>query len=199
MDDALLVRFLQGFGDLLRDRERLVHGNRAALQALGQVFALDQLHGQEVGGRAIGERRGLEAVDVSDAGVVQGSEDLRLALEAGQAVGVGGEGLGQELESHVAAELRVGGAVNLPHAACAQGGGDAVVRERLSDQQASWPSRCSGRYPPRTAGARPPHRFGELLEHHHVPVARASSSVERPERADLAPSGVGYVDRVGPP
>ncbi len=49
VDDALLVRLLEGLGDLLRDGDRLVDRNRPALQALGEVFALDELHGEEVG------------------------------------------------------------------------------------------------------------------------------------------------------
>ena len=123
------LRFLEGFGDLLRDRERLVDGDGPALQPFGQILALDQLHRQEVRGRAVGERRALEAVEVCDAGVVEGREDLCLALEAGEAVGVGGECLGQELESHVAAELRVGGAVNLAHPARAERRDDLVRAE----------------------------------------------------------------------
>ena len=50
-------------------------------------LALDQLHDQEVA--AVGL---LEPVDGGDVGVVQGGEDARLALEAGQALGVLGEG-----------------------------------------------------------------------------------------------------------
>ena len=48
MDDAVLVGLFEPLGDLFRDRDGLVDGNRPALQALGQVFAFDQLHGEEV-------------------------------------------------------------------------------------------------------------------------------------------------------
>ena len=34
VDDAVLVGLLERLGDLLRDRDRLVHGDRAALQPL---------------------------------------------------------------------------------------------------------------------------------------------------------------------
>ncbi len=48
VDDALLVRFPERLGDLPRKGERLVDGNRSALQPLGQVLARDELHRQEV-------------------------------------------------------------------------------------------------------------------------------------------------------
>jgi hypothetical protein len=66
--------------------------------------------------------------------VVERGEDLRLAAEAGDALGVLREGGGQHLDRHLAAELRVARAQHLAHAAGADRGGDAVVGERLSDQ-----------------------------------------------------------------
>jgi hypothetical protein len=117
VDDAALVRFFQGFRDLPRDGDRLVHGDRSALQALPEVLALDQFHHQRehaVGGRL------LEAVDGGDVGVIQGGEDLRLAAEAGDALRVQREGRGQHLERDLAAELRVARAQHLAHAARAE-------------------------------------------------------------------------------
>ena len=134
VDDALLVSLLEGLGDLLRDGDRLVDRDLSALQALREVLAFDQLHDEDVRLRSVRERRALEAVEVGDAGVVEGGEDLGLALEPGEAIGVGGEGLGEKLESHVAAQRRVGGAVDLAHAARPEGRGDLVVRQGLSDQ-----------------------------------------------------------------
>ncbi len=43
MNDASLVRRLEGFGNLHGDAERCLHRNRAALNAVGQGFPLDQL------------------------------------------------------------------------------------------------------------------------------------------------------------
>jgi len=71
MDDALLMRGLEAFGDLLRDRDRFVDGDRAAPQPLGEVLALDELHHQNVDGRPVVEGRALEPVEVGDAGVVE--------------------------------------------------------------------------------------------------------------------------------
>ena len=122
----LLVRLLERLGDLLRDRDRLVDGDRPALQALGEVFALHELHHDEVSRGSVVEGRGLEAVEVGDARVVEGGEQPRLALEARQPLGIGGERLGQQLDRHVAAELRVGRAVDLAHPSGAEGRQDLV-------------------------------------------------------------------------
>ena len=56
MDDALLVRLLEGLGDLLSDGDRLVDGDLSTLQPLREVLALDQLHGEEVGRGPVGRR-----------------------------------------------------------------------------------------------------------------------------------------------
>ena len=64
----------------------------------------------------------LEAVDLRDVRMIQRGERLRFALEARQAVGVGRERLGQDLDRDVAIELRVARAIDLAHAACADSG-----------------------------------------------------------------------------
>ena len=117
VDDALLVRGLERLGDLARDRDRFVDGDRPALEPLCQVLALDQLHREQMSARPVGLRDLLEGIQLRDVRVVQRGEQLRLALEAGEAVGVGGKGRRQQLERHLAAELRVGGAVHLAHPA----------------------------------------------------------------------------------
>ena len=43
MDDAAFVRLFKGLGDLLRDRDGLIDGNRTAPQSLREVFAFDEL------------------------------------------------------------------------------------------------------------------------------------------------------------
>ena len=59
-------------------------------------------------------------------GMIQGREELRLALEAGQAVGIASEEVGQDLERDVAPEPRVAGAKHLSHATGAERGDDLV-------------------------------------------------------------------------
>ena len=61
--------------------------------------------------------------------MVEGGEHQRLALEAGHAVGVGGERVGEDFDGDFASELGVGGAPDDAHPALAELGGDAVVRD----------------------------------------------------------------------
>ena len=44
-----------------------------------------------------------------------------------------GEGVGEDLQRDIAAELRVGGAIDLAHAALADEGGDVVMAETGTD------------------------------------------------------------------
>ena len=110
MDDPLLMRRFEGFGDLLRDRQGFVDGDRSVRDAIRQGRPLDEFEHQR-----LGALRFFQPVDVPDVGMVQRGEDLGFALEAGQAVGISGERLGQDFERHVAVELRVAGAVDLTH------------------------------------------------------------------------------------
>ena len=129
--DRLLVRSLQGLGDLLRDLERFADGQPSPLEALGQVLPFHQLEDEE--GPPV---RFFEAVDRRDVRVVESREELRLTSEAGQALGIGRYLDGQHLDRHLAVELRVGGAVDLSHAAGADGGGDLVRPEARAGGEA---------------------------------------------------------------
>jgi len=145
VDDALLVRFLEGLGDLLRNDDRFVNRDCSALQPLREVLAGDELHRQEMGGRAVGESRALESVDVGDVGVIEGGQQLRLALEAGQALGILCHLGRQHLDRDLAPELVVGRAIHLAHASRAEGCGDSVVGEILADQGADYRPVVEGR------------------------------------------------------
>ena len=62
-------------------------------------------------------------------------------LEPGQAIRIGGERLGEDLQGHLALELRIGGLADLSHAAFADLGGDFVVPEARADverHELSW-------------------------------------------------------------
>lgn len=71
----------------------------------------------------------LEPVDGGDVRVIERRQRLGLALEPRQALGVGGEGVRQDLDGHLAAERGVGGTPDLPHSAFADLGGDIVNAE----------------------------------------------------------------------
>src|SRR5712664_4700472 len=66
--------------------------------------------------------------------MIQRREHLRFTLKTGQTFRIAGEDLRQDLDRHVAAELRIPGTIHLPHAAGAEGRLDFV-----------WPNPCSGR------------------------------------------------------
>jgi hypothetical protein len=115
MDDALLVRRLEGLGDLSRDPERLVDGKGPACHERREILALDQLHDERARRREF-----FDAVDVRDVGVIQRRQRLGLAHEPRQPVRIAGEELGQDLDRDVAIEPRIAGRVDLAHAARAK-------------------------------------------------------------------------------
>ncbi len=143
MDDADLVRRLERLGDLARERQRLVNGDRAFRDALGEVFALDELHDDRASARAL-----LDAVDLRDVRVVEGGEDLGLALEAGQAVaagpGVAREMGRQDFDGDVAIELGVAGAIDLAHRAGAEGADDFVDAKACAGLERHWAGSIAG-------------------------------------------------------
>ncbi len=122
MDHAAGVGVGDRLGDGLEDGEEagpVVVGAVAGLEQLGQGVALDQLHREE--GPAVGE--GAELVDGDDAGVLELAADLRLLDEAADHVGVVAVVIAQDLQCHVAAEVRVAALEDGAHAAA----GDLAV------------------------------------------------------------------------
>ncbi len=81
-----------------------------------------------------------QIVDSRDAGVIEGRQDARLAFEAGEAFGVFGKRLGQNLDRYLATELGVLGPIHRSHAALAELGGDPEVRECPPDQERILPA-----------------------------------------------------------
>ena len=75
----------------------------------------------------------LDAVDGGDPRVVEAREHLRFPLEPGEAIRVSREGVGQDLQRDITAQLRVGGAIDLAHAALPDEGGHVVVPEPGAD------------------------------------------------------------------
>ena len=60
---------------------------------------------------------------------------LRFSLEPSEAIRVGSERLGEDLERNLALELGIGGLIDLPHAAFADLGGDGIGAEAGADGQ----------------------------------------------------------------
>jgi hypothetical protein len=116
MDDALLVRRFESGSDLAGIIDCRIDGQRT-----GEVLAIDQFHD---------DRSPLSAINLSDIGVVQRGEHLRLASESGHAVSIFNECSRQHLNRYVAIELGVSGALDGAHAALTQLGNDAIVRNR---------------------------------------------------------------------
>ena len=128
MDDAPGVGLFESLGDLLRDTEGFFKGDRPSVESLLDVLTLDQLEDEE--GLNVGL---LQPVDRADVRVVQRGEELRLAAKAAESLFILGHLGGQNLDRHVAPEVRVGGAVDLPHPPGPEPVGDPVVKERLAD------------------------------------------------------------------
>ncbi len=124
VDDSLLVRGGEAVDDLERVVDRLALREAAAREGRAQRLAFEELLDDV--GRAVVL---ADVVDGGDVGVVPDPGSLRLLLEAAQAVGVGGEGGGEDLDGDVAAEAWVLRAVDLSHAARADGGEDLVGAE----------------------------------------------------------------------
>ena len=135
MDDARVVRFLEGLGDLLGDLQRLVDGNRPFVEALLEVLTLDELENEKRLAVCL-----LETVDRGDLRVVERREKMSLALEALKASSVFRNLSRQDLDRHVPPELRVGGAVDLPHPPGPEELEDLVRAEALPRRQSHvWP------------------------------------------------------------
>ena len=121
-DDTLLMRRLEGFSDLLGNRQRLVYGNRPLRDPIRQRRPLNQL--QDERPRPLGF---LDAVDLRDVGMVETGQYLRLSLKPSEAIRRVSECVRQYLQRDLAVELGVGGLPDLPHPALADEGRDVVA------------------------------------------------------------------------
>ena len=110
--DHRRVRKAQGLGGLGQQRQRLRHGQAAALQSRMQIFAIEPLHHQE--GLAVAAEA---MVDVSDdAGVPQGRKQLGFAHEAVDIARLALIGP-QQLDRHHLPRVPIQAAIDATHAA----------------------------------------------------------------------------------
>ena len=133
MDDPLAVRRAQRLAHLNGDRLDLVGGHRAAGDRVTQRFARQVLH-DEVR-LAVG--RLAEVQDLDDVLVRDHVDRARLVEETGDDVRVARQHGVQQLDGHLAAEDRVLGQVDDPHAPLAQKARDPVVPDRVVNQSGS--------------------------------------------------------------
>ena len=110
MHDAVLVRRVQGLGDLSRDGRRLVNGQLPVRDPIRERRALDELHDQRMHASRL-----FEPVHDRNVGMIQRGENLGFAMEAREPVRIGSERVGEHLDGDITIETRVAGAVDLAH------------------------------------------------------------------------------------
>ena len=116
MDDALLVRGVQGVRDLFGERQRF--GERDRPSAMRSASVGPSTSSMTSAWTPLPSLRpSLEAVDDRDVGMAERRERLGFPLEARQAIRVLREGVGQHLDRHLSPEVRVGRPIHLTHAA----------------------------------------------------------------------------------
>jgi hypothetical protein len=143
MNDALLVRGLECLGNLLRNRERFVDGDRTARDPVCERRALDELHDQGATATSF-----FEAVDLRDLRVVQRRQCLGFALEAGDPVSIMRKGIVQNLDRDLAAKVGIARTVDVAHAALANRGHHFVDSEASSWRQRHGESKRAAIVPP---------------------------------------------------
>ena len=121
MHDAALMRMRQGVGDLRPVADDTLPRQAIRGGELAQGVPLDMLHDDEDLALMLADL--MDRADVR--GVQRGGSAGFLEEAGGCIVGL----LGEDLQRHVPAELRIVGAVDLPHAALADQGDDLVGAE----------------------------------------------------------------------
>ena len=129
MNDVPFMRGFERLGDLFRCQQGFVYRNRAPLQAFFERLPLDKLHYN-----AARPACAFQAVNLSDTRMVKRGEHFRLALEPGQALGVGGEHAGKQLQCNVPMKLCVAGAVHFSHPAFSKQGYTLIRTKPAPDQ-----------------------------------------------------------------
>src|ERR1022692_1304358 len=128
VDDAFCMGCIERVRNLDGPRQNQFVFHRSACNSMLQRQPIQKLRGDKVWTIAL-----VNLEDHADVGMVQGRSGLSFALEAVECLRVFGHVVGQELESHKAAELYVLGLVNDAHTPTAQLLDDAVVRYGLAD------------------------------------------------------------------
>src|SRR6266545_2148617 len=108
-----------------------------------QRLALDQLQDERSQSVAL-----LDAVDRADVRMIQRREEACLALEAREAIRIGSERCGQDLDGDIAPKLRIARPIHFAHAACPERAHDFVRPElRTGAKHHMNPTRAEGPAP----------------------------------------------------
>jgi len=102
VDDALLVRCFESLGNLFRNGQRFIDGNRTLRDAFCERRSFDGLHDER-----LHTVRVLETVDMCDVRMIEGRKDLGFAPESGESIGVGRKRVGKNLQGIVPPERGV--------------------------------------------------------------------------------------------
>ncbi len=127
VNDAPLVRRRETLGDLKGVIHSLLLRNRTRVELAAQRLALQKLH-DRVGCPLVGP----EVEDREDVGMRQRRDRQSFALESRQGVWISAERLRQDLDRHIALQLRVPRPVHLSHPAHPDGREDFVGTEACS-------------------------------------------------------------------
>ena len=84
MNDPLLVRGFEGVRDLCRHRQRVIDGDRALRDPIGQRRPFDEFQDERRDAVAF-----LEPVDAADVGMIERRQRLRFTLKARDALRIG--------------------------------------------------------------------------------------------------------------
>ncbi len=120
MNDSAPVGGAKRPCELAPERAHLRDGQGPAGESHGQRLALEPLH-HEVFDLPVRPLRAPDVEERADVRVAERRDGLRLALEAGAPVGVGGELAGQHLDRDQAVEPGVAGGEDLAHTPGAEG------------------------------------------------------------------------------
>ena len=132
MQHATAMRVFQGIADLRSNPRHHVELERASLEERLEGPARDVFHDEEV--QVV---LGVEVEDRGDPGVGQARENVRLAAKSLARDRICQRAPQEHLDRHVAVEMLVVGAIDLAHAARAEGFEDSIVGEGLADHGAS--------------------------------------------------------------
>ncbi len=144
MNDPLLVGRFEGLGDLLRDRQRLIdaESDRARSDRPASSPSTSSMTSARI---TAGCPRGRGCAAMLR--MIQGGEHLGFAREPRERSGSRAKASGSDLHRDVAIQLRIASAIDLAHAAGAEGRQDFVSADPRGGQQRHQIFRSAGIIP----------------------------------------------------